>query len=128
MLKLKAKDFLEDELTEESPPYIYDKVKLNYAEEDVQGALTEYEVTIPFRNRLKSVLHSYSDLEISNLKLHILRHYNMLGGDFKTRLNHLTDILSERNNSDAEYKNYVRVILIYCFEICLIGKKTERES
>lgn len=128
LLKLKDDDFLEDELTGETPPYIYDKVTLNYDEEDIQGALTEYEETIPFRNRLKSVLQSYSDLEISKLKLHILRHYNMLGGDFKIRLNHLTDILSERNKNDAEYNNYVRVILIYCFEICLIGKKTEGES
>lgn len=101
---------------------------MNYDEEDVQGAITEYEESIPFRNRLKVVLKSYSDLEISKLKLHIIRHYNMLSGDFKTRLNHLTDILSERNKNDADYKNYVRVILIYCFEICLIGKKTEVES
>lgn len=128
LLKIMDVNFTKDELTEERPPYILNKIKLNYVDEDIQGALTEYEETIPFRNRLKSVLNSYSDSEISKLKVYIIQHYNILGGDFKTRLNHLTDILSERNKNDDEYKNYVRVILIYCFEICLIGEVPGKKS
>lgn len=128
LLKLEDDDFDDSDITEETPMYVPDKIKLNYDEGDIQGALNEYEESIPFRNRLKYVLNSYSDFEIGKLKLKIIRHYDMLKGDFKTRLNNLTEILSERNKNDDEYNNYVRVILIYCFEICLIGKKTEMES
>ena len=107
------------------PPYIEDKIELNYDNSDVQDAINEYEVNMPFITELDIVLKTYSDDEISSLKSKVVNIYNKLSGDFKTRLNNLTDDLAERNGKDDVYKSYVRAVLIYFFEICLIGKKVE---
>lgn len=107
------------------PPYIEDKIELNYDNSDVQDAINEYEVNIPFITELYLVLKTYSDDEISSLKSKVVNEYNKFSGDFKTRLNNLTDDLAERNGKDDVYKSYVRAVLIYFFEICLIGKKVE---
>lgn len=110
------------------PPYIVDKIKLNYDESDVEAALNEYEDILPSLTELKNVLKPYSDKDVASLKNKIVVAYGTLSGDFKTRLNNLTGLLSERNKDDDLYKYYVRVVLIYLFEICLIGKKVQGEA
>jgi hypothetical protein len=110
------------------PVYIEEKIELNFSKEDVQSVLTEYEETLPYLTELKNVLKSYTDEEIASLKSKVIANYNKLSGDFKTRLNNLNEDLSERNKNDDVYKYYVRVVLIYFFEACLIGKKTKGEA
>ena len=78
--------------------------------------------------QLKDVLKLYQDFEIDSLKTKVSSTYNKLAGDFKTRLNNLVDLLSERNKNDDYYVMFLRIVLIYFFEICLIGKKTESEK
>lgn len=110
------------------PPYIVDKIKLNYDESDVEAALNEYEDVLPLLTELKNVLKPYPDKEVASLKNKIVVNYGKLSGAFKTRLDNLTEILSEKNKDDDSYKFYVRVVLIYFFEICLIGKKVQGEA
>ena len=62
------------------------------------------------------------------LKNKVITEYGKLSGDFKTRLNNLTAALSGNHKNDQQYKYYVRVVLIYMFEICLIGKRSEAEK
>lgn len=110
------------------PVYIEEKIELNFSKEDAQSVLTEYEETLPYLTELKNVLKSYTDEEIASLKSKVIANYNKLSGDFKTRLNNLNEDLSERNKNDDVYKYYVRVVLIYFFEACLIGKKAKGEA
>lgn len=109
------------------PLYIEDKVKLNYNREDIQGALDEYKDMIPDISKFGNMLKCYDDEDIKLLKSKISIEYSKLAGDFKTRLNHLNELFSEKNKNDDRYKYAVRIALIYFFESCKIGKKTSEE-
>jgi len=109
-------------------PYIGDKIKLNYTADDVDNAMAEYGDILPFLGRLKDTLKSYDNAEIAALKSRVCVEYGKLSGDFKTRLNNLTELLAQKNKNDQQYLFYVRSILIYMFEICLIGKRVGGEN
>lgn len=111
----------------EAPPYIEDKIKLNFVASDVEDALKGYECVLEYFSQLKNILKSYQSYEISSLKTKLISCYNKLAGDFKTRLNNLADEFAERNKNDDSYVFFVRVALIYFFEICVIGQKPESE-
>jgi hypothetical protein len=116
-------------LTEHKKPvYIEEKIELNFSKEDVQGILTEYEEALPYLTELKNVLKAYTDEEVTSLKSKVIANYGKLAGDFKTRFNNLNEGLAERNKNDDVYKYYVRVVLIYFFEACLIGQRTKGEA
>jgi hypothetical protein len=110
------------------PVYIEEKIELNFSKEDIQSVLTEYEEALPYLTELKSVLKSYTDEEVASLKNKVIANYGKLAGDFKIKLNNLNDELAERNKNDDVYRYYVRVVLIYFFEACLIGQKTKGEA
>lgn len=109
------------------PPYIEKKVAINYVKADIEGALNEYKDIIPDIAKLENIFKSYDDEEINTLKNKVTVEYNKLIGDFKTRLSNLNDLFAERNQNDDLYKYAVRVVLIYFFETCRIGKKTSGE-
>lgn len=114
-------------LFSQKPTYIEDKIQLNYNSIDVENAKNEYLNSLESMGMLKDKLKAYDDEEVSALKNKVITEYGKLSGDFKTRLNNLTAALSGNNNRDQQYKYYLRVILLYMFEICLIGKKSEAE-
>jgi len=114
-------------LKHKRPVYIEDKIELNFDNADIPAALTEYAEALPYLAELKNVLKSYPDGEIASLKSRVIVGFNKLSGDFKTKMNNLNEGLAERNKNDDIYKYYVRVVLIYFFEACLIGKKAEGE-
>lgn len=116
------------ELSYSHPVYMPDKIEKNYAKEDVQSAIDEYTSYFPVLSSLKDVLKSYKSDEIRALKVKVKEKYDTLGGNFKSKLSNLVDALSERNINDDVYKFYVRGVLIYIFEICLIGKKVDGEQ
>lgn len=109
------------------PPYIENKVKINYNEVNIEGALNEYKDMIPDIAKLETILKSYDDEEISTLKSKVSIEFNKLAGGFKTRLNNLNELFAEKNKNNDRYKYAVRVVLIYFFETCRIGKKTIEE-
>lgn len=110
------------------PPYVPKKIEINYSKEDVEGVTREYEELIPDIRKLGRLLHYYSSEEIRTLKVRVLKNYNMLSGDFKSRFERLTNLFSEKYPSDDIYRFYVIVVLYYCFEICLIGQRVEGEQ
>lgn len=128
LLEKDSHDFSQNELKKKNPPYLPDKVNKNFSKMDVQGILDEFDNNVPYRNRLKDVLIPYEDSEIRKIKCIILTEYNSLGGNFKTRLNNLANLFSERNRKDTLYVFYVRIVLLYFFEICLIGEQVEDEK
>jgi hypothetical protein len=119
---------IEGSPSHESPPYIEDKIRLNYNKEDVEDALREYVHVVEFFGALKDILKSYLDFEIGTLKTKLINSYGKLSGNFKDRLQTLTEHFSERNKNDDYYTFFVRVVLIYFFEICVIGQRPESEN
>lgn len=105
------------------PTYIIEKIKLNYDDEDIQSAKEEYEFNLSNIGMLEQVLKTYDSDVISALKSKIIRSYGELTGTFKERLSSLTERLCERRPLDDMYKFYTRVVLLYMFEICLIGRR-----
>ncbi len=63
------------------------------------------------------------------IKWRVIEDYNKLSGNFKSRLNNLSDQYTKQygNSEDDGYRKYVKVILLYMFEQCLIGKKIDKE-
>lgn len=111
-------------------PYIPKKIEINYNEEDVDGALSEFlEISQNF-NIVENILVGYEDDEKGKIKFRVIEDFNKLSGSFKEKLNNLTIQYTEKygNISDDDYRFYVKTILLYMFEQCLIGKKTEKEK
>ncbi len=111
-----------------SPPYIEDKIRLNYDEKDVGDALKEYESVVEHFGELKDILKFYQDFEVGALKTKLIECYGKLSGNFKQRLVVLIEQFAERNKNDDYYVFFVRVVLIYFFESCVIGKRPESEK
>lgn len=112
--------------------YFPDKVKLNYETADITGISDEYTVYISngVFKEISSLLYGYDDEDFEKLKHRILYDFNSKSGDFKSRLRQLTEqyLYKYSDERDDEYLYYIRGVLIYLFEQCLIGLKTEQEN
>lgn len=112
--------------------YFSDKVKLNYAQEDIDGIFQEYDLY--FENRvfaeIESLLFGYEDEDKNKLKIRIISDFNNKSGNFKSRVQQLSEKYLDKysNENDDEFRYYIRAVLIYLFEQCLIGAKTEEEK
>ena len=105
---------------------ISQKIELNYSEEDIEAALDEYETFVELFHLIAKLIQAYEDQEKDKLKYKIKRDYNRQEGSFKQRLENLTDLYLHSyadNPKDDEYLYFIRAILVYLFEQCLIGKK-----
>lgn len=107
------------------------KINLNYTEADIEAALEEYE-ELNAHGTLKkiwSILSTFQTEEINSLKLRIKREFNSENGAFKNKLESLTNryLLKYSNEDDDYFQYYIRSLLVYCFEQCMIGKKTTNE-
>lgn len=123
-----ASDYDAEAHPHESPPYIEDKIVLNYSHSDIGDALKVYEYVMEYFPQLKDVLKSYESHEISALKAKLIGCYNKYSGDFKTRLENLVEEFSKNNKEDDSYSFFVRVVLFYFFETCVIGQRPESEK
>jgi hypothetical protein len=111
-------------------PYIPKKIEINYNEEDVDGALSEFQEISQNFNIVENILVGYEDDEKGKIKYRVIEDFNKLSGSFKEKLSNLTVQYTEKygNINDDDYRFYVKTILLYMFEQCLIGKKTEKEK
>jgi hypothetical protein len=136
-LRLLIDDLIKDlEINPENIKYklqvnIQDKIALNYGAEDITSATVEYE-ELALNGTLKKVfgiLSGYQSEEINSLKFKIITDFNKLRGTFKEQLETLTDLYYNKYSSgnDDEFFMYIRGILVYCFEQCILGKKTKEE-
>ena len=117
---------IEDLPPHKRPPYVEEKIEINYSNEDVDAATMQYAHCLEDFPSLENLLPGYDD-EIPDLKARLLTDYLGLSGDFKTRLHHLIGDYSRKNPEDYQYRRYVTVVLVYYFEQCLIGKRTKDE-
>lgn len=113
---------------QESPIYIEDKIGLNFESTEIEAAKDEYQDSLLFFGELKRLLFSYTDREQLALKSKIRIGYNKYSGSFAERLRYLTEQYSMQYADDDLYIFHVRILLLYFFEQCLIGQKTEFEQ
>ncbi|SDL47229.1 hypothetical protein [Pedobacter antarcticus] len=113
---------------------ITDKIQLNYTLADRNFAEEEY-IELSSDGTLKKIwgiISSYEPEQINSLKMKIKREFNALRGNFKVKLGLLTQKYMDKFTSgqDDDFEYFTRALLIYCFEQCMIGKKTidEKES
>lgn len=105
------------------------KIELNFEREDWNGMNSEMILVMEEFNTIANILSGYEVDEINNLKRRIISDYNKLSGNFKERLYNLTEQYTREygNVKDDEYLKCVKSILLYMFEQCLIGRKTDNE-
>lgn len=106
------------------------KIELNFEQEDWDGMNSEMLLVMEEFNTIASILSGYEVDEINTLKRRIINDYNKLSGNFKERLYSLTEQYTREygNLKDDEYGKCVKSLLLYMFEQCLIGKKTDNEQ
>lgn len=111
-------------------PYIPEKIKINFDQDDVDGALSEFYFIAQDFSLIDNILSGYEGEEINTVKWRVIDDYNKLSGTFKIRLDNLTTQYANQygNDKDDEYRKFAKTILLYMFEQCLIGKKTNKEK
>lgn len=112
--------------------YFPDKVSLNFKQEDINKVLDEYDSYFEngIFNVIGGLLFGYEDEDFEKLKHKIKYDYTNESGSFKKRLKKLTEKYLNKyaSDSDDEYLYYLRAILLYLFEQCIIGDKTKSEK
>lgn len=126
VLKIVIEDLSKDlDITirkEKIPSLFKEKVRVNYSQREQEDALKEYRENLTHILKLEEVLKHFEDKHISSLKNKVKIAYDMLKGNFKQRINNLVKSLSTSRENDDLYVFYVRIIVIYFFERCVIGK------
>lgn len=114
----------------ERPLYFPDKVKLNYDEEDIQNVLEEYDVVAEYFGYIKDLIYCYEDEDIDKIKHRIILDFSQFSGSFKEKIDNVSKqyLAKYSSEDDDDYRFYIRALLIYIFEQCLIGKKTDIEN
>ena len=111
---------------------VAEKIKLNYSEADIKMAEEEFfELNIAGTlKKIWQIIGGYEVEQVNILKLKIKRDFNSISGNFKQKLESLIVRYLEKYSSgqDDDYEYYVRALLVYCFEQCLIGEKTYKEQ
>ena len=112
--------------------YFLDKINLNFEKEDINNILKEYDSYFEngVFNEISSLLFGYEDEDFEKLKHSINYDYRNKSGDFKSRLQQLTEnyLIKYSSENDDDYLYYIRAVLIYLFEQCMIGEKTKEKQ
>ncbi|MCB8938697.1 MAG: hypothetical protein H6654_10275 [Ardenticatenaceae bacterium] len=125
---IQSSEIEENDIPDSRPLYIEDKIALNYSPQEIDAAIEEYEDCLLYFGTLKKLLSGFSDKEQAILRARIRQDYNRTNGEFSQRLEFLTDHYSMKYKNDDEYMFFIRIILIYFFERCFIGRKSKMEK
>ena len=118
----------EDNLPYEKPIYIEEKISLNILdEESIEIFTEEYEEYFEDYKIIANILSNYSPNDVSALRNKIRSNYLVLAGSFLEKIVSLTIFLAGERK-DEIYKQYIRKLVFYFFEQCLIGIKTKIEK
>jgi len=116
-----------EDITYEPPVYISDKIRLNFSQEESSKILDEYANYLTYFSLIKKVISEYRETDQLAFKNRINSEFRKFDGDFSTKMNNLIEVFSKNKNNDL-YRLFVRVLVIYIFEQCLIGEKTRWEE
>lgn len=112
----------------EKPAYIQDKIELNVSEENVAAFMDEYEESLAIFPIISTVVKSRSKESVAAIRNKVRSTYTSLSGSFEERLVELVNIMCQVKSHDDYYIHNMRIVMIYFFEQCLFGKKTESEG
>lgn len=108
--------------------YFEEKIILNVREENISIFLDEYEENLASFSTIKSIIRSYDQSKISTIRNKIRSIFMNTSGDFEARLSSTIKTLSESKYEDDFYLENLRKIVLYFFEQCLFGRKTDSEE
>ncbi len=112
-----------------SPPvYIKEKISLNFSGEDIETIGDDYKDALKYFHTLQMIMKEYGDTELDALKNNVREDIKKYNGNFKEKFQLLMEQYYGKNKNDALYKLYVKVLMIYLFEQCLLGGKTRSEQ
>ena len=112
----------------ESPVYVGDKIAINYSPSDLDTAMRQQEECMPYFGILQRLLAQLTPTDLASLKSRIANDYLGLDGDFAKRIFRLTQQYSEKYPGDDTYEFCSRVVLLFLFEQCIIGRRTATEQ
>lgn len=103
---------------------VEDKITLNYAQDDVNIAMQEFEDMIDQVFQTGKLFAAFLDEEQDRIKSRVRNDYKNANGSFKERLKIMTDnyLLQYSGINDDVYRHNVTSVLLYLFEQCLIGE------
>ncbi len=112
------------------PIYIEDKIRLNYDENDIEEAKEDYYLSLNDFPKIRDILSTYEETSIASIKIRIRTDFSLLpNASFKTRINLLAKQYHERISSlDDDCLRLSKSLILYCFEQCIIGKRTDTEK
>lgn len=117
---------LEDYRRTEYPIPPTKKIELNYCEEEIEDAVSEFEDYLSNASFISDVLQNYNE-QYTILLNKVRSDFSELDKaiTFKARLNIIIRQYSERSKKqdDDIYVYYIKMLMLYCFEQCIIGKK-----
>ena len=115
------------------PIYLPDKVKLNFEESEIDNFNEEYEIFAEdgTLSGINNIIQGYEDDEINKIKIRVISDFDLIGlNTFKDKLEGVMRQykLKYSREDDDDYNFYIKAIIIYCFEQCIIGKRTPGEK
>lgn len=101
------------------------KIQLNFNDEEQDDAKNEIAILMSEFGNISSILSSYEDKDKSIIKYKILSDFNKGFGSFKEKAQTLTNLYigNYKAENDTKLEFYIRALVFYMFEQCLIGKK-----
>ncbi len=117
-------------ITYKRPLYIDDKIKLNFSEEQVDQMREEFSISLEVFGILADILSDYEeDGASSKLKSKVLYDLSLIAqGDLKYKINALVEKYEALFSYSDDYLYYLKAFVLYLFEQCLFGIKTEQEK
>ena len=120
---------LKDRIPYEKPTYIKEKIELNFSQEQLDEVTDQFEDSIEDFEVIIDVLGDYEEEgSLRTLKNKVLLDLNLLQGDLYFKINMLINQYSGKFSYSDDYALYIRSLLLYLFEQCLFGIKTEEEK
>lgn len=113
----------------EQPIYTVTKINLNVNEEHRQLFIEEYEEALSLFSTLHHVLQSRNVAGIAAIRDKVRKaYYELSASSFIDKLDLMIKHLSGTKVVDEYYSYHLKVVLVYFFEQCLFGRKTEEEK
>lgn len=111
----------------DKPSYISDKIQLNVSEDNQATFMDEYEECLSKFSTINHILKSKSQHDISAIRSKVRSTFLSLSGTFELKLATMVETLCGAKKNDDLYYMNMRVLMVYFFEQCLYGAKTEAE-
>ena len=113
----------------EKPLYIEEKFRLNFSEDQIDQIKEDFDNAMDIFDIVIEILGDYeAEGDLEKLKARVLSDIGLIQGDISFKINSLVQRYEGQFNYSDDYLIYIRALLLYLFEQCLFGIKTEEEK